>query len=324
MTGRKGDRMSARITNYRPDMDDRLADLLNAGWAHLRALPLLHPRDAKWPISDDESLAQWREQGRLSEAGTFVAEGADGSLAAVASAGAGNGDQGSLHFFCMRPGDASGDCAARTLAAAENYLRACGMSCAVTEPIDSRARQLGEFFLSQSYYDADPEGQSMTMVLLPEGHQVREVALPDPSYRMLTWRDEYLDEWLRIRNAVFGGAISREGFAQAFRSSGSFDPAGWFFVQHGKKFVGITSALVAHEADGKVRGGYLTAVAVLDECRGKGLGRALVVAGLNYLIERDIEHIALNTEPFRKAAVALYENLGFRFACLNIRYTKQL
>lgn len=302
-------------------MDERLAELLDGGWQQMRPV---HPREDRWPRITPEVLALWREEGRLSEAGTFVAEDEDGALAAVFSVSAGEGEEGTLHLFRISPDCAGREVTAETLAAAEEYLRACGMKSVVAERIDSRGKQRVEFLRQEGYYDPDPPNQSMTMLLQPEGHKVREIALPDESYRLLTWRDEYLGEWLDIRNSAFGGAMDEEAFEGAFRSSGDFDPAAWFFVQHEDELVGITNAMMARNDDGSARGGYLVGVAVRDEYRGKGLGRALVTAGLNYLVEREISPIALNTEPFRRAALALYEKLGFVVTNHNLRLRKEL
>ncbi len=316
--------MSETILKYHPDMDKRLAELLNVGWARLRELPLLHAARANWPIVTDELLAQWHESDRLSEAGTFVAEDDEGSLVAVFAASAGAGDQGTLHFFCVIPDYVESGYGPRTLAAAEAYLRDCGMKAVLTEQIDSRSHERNDFLREHGYYDPDPENRSMTMLLRPEGHRLREVVLPDSGYRLVNWRDEYLRDWLRIRNAVFDGGITEQGFLDGFRSRECFDPDAWFFMRHNDEFVGITNAVVRREEDDTVRGGYFTGVGVLPEYRGRKLGEALVVAALNYLVERGIRPIALNTEPFRKAAIGLYEKLDFEFASFNYRYRKDL
>jgi len=316
--------MSKTILNYHPDMDARLAELLNTGWAPLRELPVLHAARNNWPIVTDEVLAQWRDQGRLSQAGTFVAEDDDGALLAVFSASPGAGEQGTLHFFCVIPDCAESDCGPATLAAAEDYLRNCGMKAVVTEQIDSRSRERNDFLRAHGYHDPDPENQSMTMLLGPQGRRLREVVVPPGGYRLVTWRDEYLRDWLRLRNTIFDGEVTAQGFLDSFRSRDHFDPAAWFFMRHHDNFVGITNAVVLREPDGSVRGGYFTGVGVLPEHRGRKLGEALVTAALNYLVERDIRPIALNTEPFRKPAIGLYEKLGFEFAAFNYRYRKDL
>ena len=313
--------MGCRIVNYEPGMDERLAQLLNIGWQQMRPV---HPRDDKWPTVTPEVVALWREQGRLSEAGTFIAQDEDGTPAAVFSVSAGDAEEGTLHLFRTSPDSAGRQIAAETLAAAEEYLRESGMKTVVTERVDSRGEQRVEFLRQEGYYDPDPGNRSMTMLLQPAGHKLREVALRDERCRLVTWRDEYLGEWLHIRNTVFGGAMNEDDFERAFLSGESFDPAGWFFAKHGDELVGITCGLVVRNDDGSARGGYLTAVAVLDEYHGRGLGRALVTASLNYLVEREISPIALNTEPFRKAALALYANLGFVMTNYNLRLRKEL
>jgi mycothiol synthase len=52
-------------------------------------------------------------------------------------------------------------------------------------------------------------------------------------------------------------------------------------------------------------------VAALPEERGKGLGRAVVVAALHYFRDRGFERVMLGTQGYRTAAVQLYLSLGF-------------
>jgi len=148
--------------------------------------------------------------------------------------------------------------------------------------------------------------------------------LPDESYELLTWRDDLLDDWVRVADSVFEWEVNESSFVDAFRSRDDFDPKGWFLVQHDGKSVGIAGAMACYEQDGTLRGGSIEWVAVLDEYRGKHLGRALMSAGLNYFVERDIEPVTLNTQLYREAAVRLYRDLGFEIGAHLHKYRKEL
>ncbi len=315
---------AGRILNYDPDLDDRLIDLLNIGWAGLRGFEPIYPKADKWPVADPELLAEWRESGRISEQFTFVAEHEDGNLAGVLSASPGAEDQGTFHFFCVNGHYGGHGYGSRLLMAMENALRECGMTRVVTEQVDSRCPHRNRFLQLKGYRVLDPERESIIMVLQPEGRVIRDVVLPDGDYYIETWRDEYLDDWVDVKNAAFEQPSERSLFLDHFRNRRDFDPNGWMLLRHRDRFIGITGAMVCKEIDGRTRGGMIEWVGVRPEYRGKSLGEALVIAGLNYFVERDITPVTLITQPFRRPAVALYEKLGFTTAAAIPRYHKEL
>lgn len=63
---------------------------------------------------------------------------------------------------------------------------------------------------------------------------------------------------------------------------------------------------------------------VLPEYRGLGLGECLMRACLNYVHQHHVKPCQLITQPFRKAAIGLYEKLGFRVVRENRIYEKCL
>ncbi|GAA3698686.1 mycothiol synthase [Zhihengliuella alba] len=95
-----------------------------------------------------------------------------------------------------------------------------------------------------------------------------------------------------------------------------FDPAGFFLAVDDEDNVlgyhwtkvhpAATDETGEHAAIGEV---YV--VGVLPGAQGGGLGRALTVAGVNYLLGRDVHGVMLYVDADNTAAVKLYERLGF-------------
>ncbi len=310
--------------NYTPDMDDRLADLLNIGWAGLRGFTPIYPRGDKWPVADAELLAKWRAKGKLTAEGTFIAEHDDGTLAAVFAMTPGAEDVGTFHFFCVNAHYGGRGYGSRTLAAAEEYLRECGMKHIITSQVDSRCPARNGFLRKKGYYVKEPDHECIIMLQQPDAQIIRNVSLPDTSYAIESWRDDLLDTWVELRNAIFDGEQKADFFLENFRNRHDFDPDGWKFLRHADKYIGITGAMICRNEDMSLRGGIIEWVGVLPEYRGKKLGKALMHEALNHFVTHDISPVVLVTQPFRKPAVALYEQLGFRIEAETPQLHKEL
>lgn len=63
---------------------------------------------------------------------------------------------------------------------------------------------------------------------------------------------------------------------------------------------------------GFVKKGHVVSVAVLEEHRSKGLGKALMLEGINGIINRRCDEIYLEVRLSNKPAIIMYENLGFQ------------
>lgn len=57
--------------------------------------------------------------------------------------------------------------------------------------------------------------------------------------------------------------------------------------------------------------GEVYAVGIAPDQQGRGLGKALTAAGINYLAEQDLDDVMLYVDGDNVSAVALYEKLGF-------------
>jgi mycothiol synthase len=61
-------------------------------------------------------------------------------------------------------------------------------------------------------------------------------------------------------------------------------------------------------------------VGVTPEAQGRGLGKALTVAGIEYLHRRGLQAIMLYVDADNTAAVALYRRLGFTRWDVDVMY----
>jgi ribosomal-protein-alanine N-acetyltransferase len=63
---------------------------------------------------------------------------------------------------------------------------------------------------------------------------------------------------------------------------------------------------------GFVKKGHVVSVAVLDEHRGKGVGKALMLEGINGVVSRKSDEIYLEVRVSNAQAIRMYQNLGFQ------------
>lgn len=92
-----------------------------------------------------------------------------------------------------------------------------------------------------------------------------------------------------------------------------FDPAGFVIAEAGAEIVGFCWTKL-HDDE---RAGEIYVIAVEPARQGTGLGRALVVAGLESIAQRHITRGILYVDASNQAAVGLYESLGFSTTRIN-------
>lgn len=131
------------------------------------------------------------------------------------------------------------------------------------------------------------------------------------------------DELLRVNAAAFvdhpeQGAMDSANLRERM-SEDWFDPAGLLVAVEGERMLGFHWTKVHGPATGEV---YVVATA--PEAQGRGLGKALTLAGLHHLAGEVDGEVILYVESDNLAARAVYEGLGFTHAAADthVQYSR--
>ncbi|MGB7981006.1 MAG: mycothiol synthase [Candidatus Nanopelagicales bacterium] len=166
---------------------------------------------------------------------------------------------------------------------------------------------------------------------------IEAVGLP-PGITLRSFDDDRdIPDWLALNAAAFTdlpdqGGWTAEDLARRMAEPW-FDPAGFLLAQQDRTLVGFHWTKVHshdhgpgadhahlhphnHDEDPDHRHvhdplGEVYVVGVHPEHRGRGLGRALTVAGLHHLRERGLSTALLYVDADNTGAIALYRSLGF-------------
>ena len=141
------------------------------------------------------------------------------------------------------------------------------------------------------------------------------------------------DAWLELNNKVFKDHPEQGGWQISDLnhrlSEEWFDEKGFFIVEKNKQVIDSTWTKVhgehshahgsevshAHPAIGEI---YITAVD--PEYTGLGIGKALTITALNYLKYQGLADAMLYVDYDNKAALNLYNSLGFKISSKDILY----
>ncbi len=149
-------------------------------------------------------------------------------------------------------------------------------------------------------------------------HQMRRplpVSVADSTLATRTFqpgRDEAA--WLDVNNRAFAHHPEQGGWdmatLRARMAQRWFDPEGFVIHEIGGRIAGFCWTKVDPDIDPNL--GEIYVIAVDPDFHGRGLGSALVVAGLDNMSRRGITEAMLFVDAENQPAVEMYQRLGFR------------
>jgi mycothiol synthase len=141
------------------------------------------------------------------------------------------------------------------------------------------------------------------------------------------------DTWLKLNNKVFKDHPEQGGWQISDLnhrlSEEWFDEKGFFIVEKSKQVIASTWTKVhgehSHDHDGEASHahpaiGEIYITAVDPEYAGLGIGKALTITALNFLKYQGLKEVMLYVDFDNKAALNLYDSLGFELSSKDILY----
>jgi mycothiol synthase len=161
-----------------------------------------------------------------------------------------------------------------------------------------------------------PVRELWKMRLMTSTSALPDVGLPDgvSLCAFVPGQDE--DAWLAANRAAFShhpeqGSMTRADL-EARKAEEWFDPAGFLLaVNDAGELLGFHWTKVHPRQGPHPAIGEVYVVGVTPEAQGLGLGKALTVAGIRYLQDKDLHAVMLYVDADNRAAVSLYQKLGF-------------
>jgi len=168
--------------------------------------------------------------------------------------------------------------------------------------------------------DVRPEDDRMAaltgLVKSRDLYQMRRPLPVDEDWELSTrpFRPGRDDEaWLAVNNRAFSRHPEQGGWDPATLKGREaepwFDPLGFLLHESGDRLAGFCWTRIHLDHDPPL--GEIYVIAVDPDFQGTGLGRALVLAGLDYLSRRGITVGMLYVDADNRPAVKLYTDLGF-------------
>lgn len=92
----------------------------------------------------------------------------------------------------------------------------------------------------------------------------------------------------------------------------------------GDRAIGYCWTMVLPAISGQPARGQILMLGIDPDYRGRGLGRAVLLAGLAHLANKGVQIIELTVDSENKAAFSMYKSLGFKVSSVSLWYEKTL
>jgi mycothiol synthase len=137
-----------------------------------------------------------------------------------------------------------------------------------------------------------------------------------PSYQIETFqpsRDK--QKWLALNNKIFASHPDQGNWAmedlENRMAQDWFDPEGFFLATKDNQIIGFCWTKIHHDLVNQEPVGELYVVGVDPDHAHQGIGRAVSIAALNYLVDKGLKHAMLYVDADNENGLALYSSLGF-------------
>ncbi|XP_068149147.1 uncharacterized protein Naa30B [Drosophila tropicalis] len=127
----------------------------------------------------------------------------------------------------------------------------------------------------------------------------------------ITYTDFHDESQLKIVQDIVDKELSEPYSLYTYRYFVYNWPDLCFFACHGERYVGVIVCKLEHHQTSWIPQGYIAMLAVEVPYRKRKIGTALVKMAIEAMIDRCAAEIVLETELNNKAALTLYESLGF-------------
>lgn len=149
-------------------------------------------------------------------------------------------------------------------------------------------------------------------------HRSLELPVPefDHSYTIERFNPAvHKQAWLDLNNKIFVAHPDQGNWAMADLDNRIaepwFDADGFFLATENGQILGMCWTKIHHEFVNQAPTGELYVVGVDPDCAGRGIGRAVSIAAMDYLLSKGLKDAMLYVDADNERALALYTSLGF-------------
>ncbi len=123
------------------------------------------------------------------------------------------------------------------------------------------------------------------------------------------------EEWLELNNEIFINHPDQGNWAMEDLENRLaepwFDPNGFFLAIKDGKIIGFCWTKIHHDLVNQEPAGELYVIGVHPEFKGQGVGKAVSIAAMNYLLRTNIKDAMLYVDADNQEGLSLYTSLGF-------------